>query len=149
MKPGTRVASHQFHMDDWEPDEKSEVGTETVYFWLVPARVGGNWDFADKDGKFRFGVSLDQTFQKIEGEAVLAGNKQPLQDLTLKADEIRFAFDDNGVTRVLTGSVRGTHIAGVLKTADGDEVQVTGTTKAARAGEWARMASNCAKYYKR
>jgi hypothetical protein len=150
MKPGTRVASHQFHMDDWDPDEKGDIGTETVYFWLVPARVGGAWDFSDTDGKYRFGVNLNQTFQKIEGETILAGNKQPLQDATLKADEIRFTFNDDGVTRTLIGSVRGNRIISVLKAADGSEMQVTGITKAApTAGEWVKMASHCAKYYKR
>lgn len=150
MKPGTRVASHSFHMDDWDPDDETEVGSGTVYFWLVPARVGGEWDFSDSDGKRQFGVSLNQTFQNIEGEAIVDGSKTPLHDATLKANEIRFAFDDDGVTRVLTGTVKGNRITGVLQADDGSDVQIIGTANAAPvAGAWTKMASNCAKYYKR
>src|SRR5512139_3206758 len=51
MEPGTRVASHQFPMADWEPDESAEIQGRNVYLWVVPARVDGVWDFEDSDGK--------------------------------------------------------------------------------------------------
>ena len=43
MKPGTRVVSHNYHMDDWEPEKTKEMKTpdgEThyIYFWRVPER---------------------------------------------------------------------------------------------------------------
>jgi hypothetical protein len=43
MKPGTRVVSHSFTMEDWEADEISTLDGRNAYFWLVPAQVGGNW----------------------------------------------------------------------------------------------------------
>src|SRR5262245_34438633 len=45
MPPGTRVASHQFRMGEWEPDETADIQFRNVYLWLVPARVDGVWDF--------------------------------------------------------------------------------------------------------
>src|SRR3954468_17324613 len=42
LKPGTRIVSNTFTMDDWSPDETSTVGGDcsawcTALFWLVPA----------------------------------------------------------------------------------------------------------------
>ncbi len=36
LKPGTRIVSHQFDMDDWRPDKKLESNGRTVYFWTIP-----------------------------------------------------------------------------------------------------------------
>jgi len=38
LKPGTRVVSHDFHMDEWTPDETVELNGRRVYLWTVPAR---------------------------------------------------------------------------------------------------------------
>ena len=36
MKPGTRVVSHSFTMDDWEADETSSMDGRRMFFWVVP-----------------------------------------------------------------------------------------------------------------
>lgn len=36
LKPGTRIVSHQFDMGEWAPLKKLEIGTRTVYLWIVP-----------------------------------------------------------------------------------------------------------------
>jgi SAM-dependent methyltransferase len=36
LRPGTRVVSYGFDMGDWAPDGSVEVGSSTVYLWLVP-----------------------------------------------------------------------------------------------------------------
>ena len=41
MRPGTRVVSHSFSMEDWEADEISTLDGRRAYFWLVPANVHG------------------------------------------------------------------------------------------------------------
>ena len=43
MRPGTRVLSNTFSMGDWEPDQVIRAGTNTGYFWTVPAQVAGTW----------------------------------------------------------------------------------------------------------
>src|SRR5262249_57774398 len=43
MRPGTRVVTHAFNMEDWEPDESSDVDGRRVCFWVVPATIGGRW----------------------------------------------------------------------------------------------------------
>jgi len=36
LRPGARVASHQFDMGDWTPDKTLTLRNSTVYFWTVP-----------------------------------------------------------------------------------------------------------------
>jgi ribosomal protein L11 methylase PrmA len=38
LRPGTRIVSHGFDMGDWKPDRVIEVGTSTIYLWIVPPR---------------------------------------------------------------------------------------------------------------
>ena len=46
MKPGTRVVSNSFTMEDWSADETATVEKDctswcTAYLWIVPAKVEG------------------------------------------------------------------------------------------------------------
>jgi hypothetical protein len=130
MRPGTRVTSHQFTMGDWEADETAEVEYRTAYLWIVPAKVEGAWTLREQGGSGQYTVNLTQKFQKISGDVAGSSGKQPLVGATLRGDEIRFAFnDDKGVTRTLTGTVRGNEINGLLKSAGGAETKVSGTRK--------------------
>ncbi len=36
LKPGTRVVSHDFDMNEWEPDTTWESDGETVFLWTIP-----------------------------------------------------------------------------------------------------------------
>ena len=54
MKPGTRVVSNSFHMEEWEADDTAKVDTEctswcTAYLWIVPAKAEGHVD--DPEGR--------------------------------------------------------------------------------------------------
>jgi ribosomal protein L11 methylase PrmA len=40
LKPGTRIVSHAFDMDDWKPEKQLDVDGRTVYFWTIPANAG-------------------------------------------------------------------------------------------------------------
>jgi SAM-dependent methyltransferase len=35
VRPGTRVVSHAFDMDDWVPDQQLEVAGSTIFLWTV------------------------------------------------------------------------------------------------------------------
>ena len=40
LEPGTRVVSHDFDMDEWEPDTTIEAsGGDTVYRWVIPEEI--------------------------------------------------------------------------------------------------------------
>jgi SAM-dependent methyltransferase len=38
LKPGTRVVSHSFDMEDWKPDEEASIDGRHIYLWTVPAK---------------------------------------------------------------------------------------------------------------
>jgi precorrin-6B methylase 2 len=37
LKPGTRVVSHHWDMDDWKPEKQIEVDGHPIYLWIIPA----------------------------------------------------------------------------------------------------------------
>jgi hypothetical protein len=149
MAPGTRVTSHAFTMGEWEADESFDIEYRNAYLWLVPARVGGSWTFRNGSGSVDFSIALNQSFQKIGGEATVGGKKQPLIGASLQGDSIRFAFTDaKGVTQHFAGNVRGKTIIGSLRAAGIADVELAGNAQGPLApAPWAEMASNCGRFY--
>jgi SAM-dependent methyltransferase len=88
LRPGTRVVSHAFDMNEWEADQHSTVNGRDVYFWVVPAKAGGRWEV--NSGNHRFEIDLKQTFQKIQGSASINGRSTPLRNAQLRGDVIQF-----------------------------------------------------------
>jgi len=40
LEPGTRIVSHDFDMDEWEPDTTVEASdSDTVYRWVIPEEI--------------------------------------------------------------------------------------------------------------
>lgn len=150
MAPGTRIASHSFAMRDWEPDAKVNPLSGTAYLWIVPARVGGKWSFIETGGTHQFDLHLDQSFQKIKGEAVVNGYGTPLHDAVLSGGDIGFSFKDNGnTTYTLTGKVETNKITAVVQTSDGRTTHVRGQMQGNPViGSWARMAYGCEHHYR-
>ena len=62
MKPGTRIISTTFTMQNWAYDDMVTVEDKTsdwttAYFWIVPANVEGTWKLEDGE------LILKQQFQ--------------------------------------------------------------------------------------
>jgi ribosomal protein L11 methylase PrmA len=38
LKPGTRVVSHTFDMEDWKPERVEEVGGSEIFLWTIKER---------------------------------------------------------------------------------------------------------------
>jgi len=67
MKPGTRVVSNTFTMEDWEPDQSETIAGDcvswcTAHLWIVPAQVQGTWTLANQS------LTLTQKFQMLTGK---------------------------------------------------------------------------------
>lgn len=128
LKPGTRIVSHDFSMDDWKPDafvkldvkEKygSAPGQSDIYFWVIPAKIAGNWrwELLLRGKTQSYTVTLSQTFQMVTGNASVNGRAAPLQNIKLLGDEISFTFTaDLGAGPVrhdFRGKVEGEAISG-------------------------------------
>jgi methyltransferase family protein len=124
LKPGTRVVTHAFNMEDWEPDESSDVDGRRVYLWVVPASVAGRWAMEISGGgnTEKLSLNFDQKFQKIEGIAYLGSTLAGLREPRLSGSRISFAYvDSRGVRRDFTGRVTGTTMDGSFRTDGGQE----------------------------
>src|SRR5687768_2671925 len=76
MKPGSRIVSHSFDMDDWKPDGEDEVDSSTIYFWVVPAKVEGVKEAkvkADGGQEQQAKLNLKQNFQEVTGSVNIGG----------------------------------------------------------------------------
>ncbi len=104
LKPGTRVVSNSFTMEDWEADQTETLTGDctswcTALLWIVPAKAEGTWTTPQGD------LKLTQTFQKLSG--TLGANKV---EGKMNGDQITLTA---GKT-VYTGKVNGTSIQGTV-----------------------------------
>ena len=128
MRPGTRIVSHSFSMEDWEADEISTLDGRRAYFWLVPANVMGSWAL-DAGGQ-KNDLTIEQTFQKINGSVSFGQVHGGLRDAKLRGSNIAFAFvDQSGVRRDFTGRVNGTRMEGSFRDDKGGEGRWSATKK--------------------
>jgi hypothetical protein len=128
MRPGTRVSSHSFSMEDWEADEISSVDGRRAYFWVVPANVQGGWSLEASGQKAE--VTLEQTFQKIHGTVGIGPLQAGLREPKLRGFLISFAYvDAAGVRRDFTGRVNGGKMEGSFRDEKGAEGRWTATKK--------------------
>ncbi len=125
MRPGTRVVSHSFTMDDWEADETSSLDGRRAYFWVVPANVQGTWRLSLPGGDSPE-VTFEQKFQKIEGHVQLGTIQGGLREARLSGPNIMFTYVDSaGVRRTFNGRVNGTTMEGMLRADNGAEARWT------------------------
>jgi methyltransferase family protein len=108
MKPGTRVVSNAFDMEDWHPDETAEIPDCQQWcktlFWVVPAKVEGTWRLPQ-------GVlTLTQSFQMLSGTLGSGSSAVQIVNSRLLGDQITF---DAGNTRY-TGRVNGDTMQGTF-----------------------------------
>lgn len=116
LKPGTRVVSNTFTMEDWTPDQSSTIDGEctawcTAHMWIVPAKVNGMWQF----GRRR--LNLTQQFQMITG-TIREGDTDTMVKGQLLGDRISFTAGGVEYTGRVTGRrMRGTSSKGINWTA--------------------------------
>jgi hypothetical protein len=109
LKPGTRIVSNTFTMEDWQADETATVTDDctswcTALLWIVPAKVEGAWQHPAGE------LKLAQQFQMVTGtlgstpitEGKLRGN-----DLTFTAGKVKYVGRVDG--NVIHGSLPGTN----------------------------------------
>lgn len=109
MKAGTRVVSHAFDMDEWEPDHYERVDGRSVYMWVVPASVEGNWKLEGPEGALT--LDLAQRFQYVTGTAHDAAGKTLPVTGSLKGSAIRVVLGEGNEARSLSGTVQGASMA--------------------------------------
>lgn len=108
LKPGTRIVSNSFDMEDWKADETATAsGCDhwcTAHLWIVPAKVGGTWKLPQGE------LNLKQTFQMISGTLRNGNVTTPISG-KLNGDQISFTA---GAAQY-TGRMNGNAIEGTVK----------------------------------
>ena len=99
LKPGTRIVSNSFTMEDWEADQTEQVTEDctswcTALLWIVPAKVEGNWSSPQGE------LVLKQEFQMVSGTM---GGK-PISEGRLRGDEFTFNVGSTSHTATVNGN---------------------------------------------
>jgi SAM-dependent methyltransferase len=116
LRPGTRIASHDFHMGDWQPDKTVEVAGATVYYWVVPAKVAGNWQLEGAQGQRPRSLELTQQFQEVSGMVREGDRAAPLTNVKLQGAELSFTLPSTNGTGAgrFIGRVNGDALDGKI-----------------------------------
>ena len=133
LKPGSRVVSHDFDMAGWKPDARVTVPvpgkpygppSSDAYLWIVPANVAGTWTWRAADG-VDYELTLLQTFQMLEGKAVIGGRPGRVEGGRMRGDEISLMLTAEVGGRALShemrGRVAGDAISGKVRLPGGGE----------------------------
>ena len=115
LKPGSRVVSHDFDMNEWKPDQQFTVDGSRVYFWVIPAKVEGKWSW--RAGNNQFIMSVDQEFQQIQPKIKSGNTNLNIENAFLSGKRISFTATNpsNGDTYLYSGEVEGENIIGLVQ----------------------------------
>ena len=101
LKPGTRIVSNSFDMEEWKPDETAQVegctNWCTAHLWIVPAKVGGTWKLPQGE------LAIKQTFQMITGTLKNGNVAAPING-KLNGDQITFTAAGTQYTGRVNGN---------------------------------------------
>ena len=111
LKPGTRIVSNSFTMEDWQTDETTSMESNcatwcTAFLWIIPVKVEGKWRLQDGE------LTITQQFQIIKGSLVSGGKSTPIVG-RLRGGQIQFGADG----AEYTGQVSGDTISGTINKA--------------------------------
>ena len=123
LKPGTRLVSHDFSMGDWEPDRTVEVlsesgwGNHTVYYWVIPANISGDWTFTA--GDLPHTLHVVQRYQIATGVMTVNANKTDIPEgIQISGGDIQFSIpvtrETGNVVYQYKGTVSGDTITGTI-----------------------------------
>ena len=101
LKPGTRIVTNSFTMEDWQADQSETVTDDctswcTAHLWIVPAKVDGNWKIPQGE------LTIKQTFQMISG-TLKNGNASSQISGKLNGDQISFSAGGTQYTGRVSG----------------------------------------------
>lgn len=123
MRPGTRVVTQSFTMNEWESDysekvsfeENGQRGVRTVFLYIVPAKVQGAWTLSD--GRRAILLEIKQDFQRFTGSAVAGNSRTEIRNGRLSGATIEFAIEVDGTLVKYEGRVDDDKIIGTNWTA--------------------------------
>jgi Methyltransferase domain len=129
LKPGTRVLSHDYPLEGWQPVEMKHMdldaklpisGTTTtlIYLYRVPEKVAGRWRATVPASLSADAIELDltQRYTGVSGNARIAGTRVPLTAGRIVGHRLSFTLSAAGRNHgfeadVIDGAAYGTVIS--------------------------------------
>ena len=124
LKPGTRIVSHDFPLQDWKADRERVIDVpekygsagnwkSTLYYWIVPAKVDGQWELrAPAVGEGALTLALQQQFQFVDGVAVNGTKRTPISGGRLEGARLTFTLPTENGPAEFHGTVDAQHMRG-------------------------------------
>lgn len=103
LKPGTRIVSNTFTMEEWEPDDSVILDYDChswckAYLWIIPAKAEGKWKLDQGE------LIIKQEFQEISGIFKNGNSSVEISDGHLNGFEIKFKANGADYTGTLSGN---------------------------------------------
>jgi len=126
LKPDTRVLSHDYPLEGWQPDEMVHMdldaklpisGTTTtlIFLYRVPEKVAGRWlaTVPASVGAEDIELDLKQEYSRVSGMARIAGVRVPIAEGRIVGRKLSFTLSAVGGVHafegeVIDGTARGT-----------------------------------------
>ncbi len=133
LRPGDRIVSHAFDMEEWQPDKTVEVpgsdGGGTVYYWMLPGGAAGTWRWtlSGAQGEQNYRLRLRQRFQTINGTMEIDGKQQPIADAKVMGNRLSFNLvpdtkREKAARMSFTGRIVGNALRGSVGSESGPAV---------------------------
>lgn len=92
MKPGTRIVSTTFKMQNWQYDDMVQIEDNksrwtSAYLWIVPAKAAGTWRFDGGE------LVMEQAFQMVSGKLNIDGRINEISGGRIRGYDISFMAD--------------------------------------------------------
>ncbi len=113
LAPGSRCVAHAFHMHDWKQDkiiQHPKARNNRISFWVIPAHLGGTWKWttATASGKIENTLSLNQTFQVVNGTITTDGRPSgAIQNPYVSGKEFSFSANINAKGQAVKVNYKG------------------------------------------
>jgi len=129
LKPGTRIASHQFTMGEWQPDETATLDGRQALMWVIPASAAGTWALRIDDKAQERPLVIRQSFQMLSVQFNSLNSTLAFTDGRVRGDQVSFAIADGGVRREFSGRIQGNTMHGTVRAAGSPETRWTATLR--------------------
>jgi precorrin-6B methylase 2 len=157
-RPGTRIVSNNFEMGDWGPDATDAIHHRTLYKWIVPAWVQGEWrcvidrgaagagGVRAAGGRQHMQLTLCRHYEVVSGTARLGGREIVITDGRIRGERLSFTLWHAQHVRPpvkFSASVAGNVLRGTCQASDGPPmtwggIRVPTTTTTDRRGALTR-----------
>lgn len=133
LRPGARIVSHDYDLGGWPPDATLTIDApdkpvnrdkvSRVYFWVVPARIGGVWR-GEAGGK-PLAITFRQDFQRVAGGVVWAGHEYRFEQRKVVGERVDLELTaDSGPAVELALQAKGDRLIGTLRERSGRSLDV-------------------------